>query len=205
MGIYASCLFPWMLDHVQPAHLVEQRGALLQEVSGRVLEIGFGTGLSLPHYGESVSSLVGLDPERGMLRRAAARIKDVPFPVRCVRGVSEHLPLGDASFDAVVSTCALCTVHDLSVTLEEIARVLRPGGRFYFLEHGLAGRAALVRVQRLVEPIHKRLALGCHLTRDILDSLDRSPLRILTAERFTLRGAPRLLGQMFAGVADKQP
>lgn len=202
MGLYARCVFPILCDHLQPAHLVQERADLLSEISGRVLEIGFGTGLSLAHYSESITRLVGLDPERGMLLRARARRERVAFPVQVLGGVAEHLPFPDACFDAVVSTCTLCTVRDPAMTLEEIARVLRPGGRFHFLEHGMAGKASLLRLQRWLEPLHVRLGCGCHLTRDILDGLDRSPLRVLSSERFTLRGAPAYLGQMVSGVAE---
>lgn len=201
MGLYADCIFPFLLDHGQPAHLTRLRAELLAPLAGRVLEIGMGTGLNLPHYPAGVESLVGLEPERGMLRRASRRRAAPAFAVRCLRACAERLPFPDACFDAVVSTCTLCTVEDVGLALEEIARVLRPGGRFHFLEHGLANRASTIRWQRRIEPLHRCLARGCHVTRDLLGFLEDSPLDVAEAERFTLRGAPRYVGQMVMGTA----
>ena len=113
----------------------EMRSRLLANASGRVLEIGAGTGLNLTHYPESVTELVVTEPESPMLRRLERKVAGARPAVRVVQTEAESLPFEDQSFDTVVSTLVLCTVRDPDATLAEIRRVLKPGGRFLFLEH----------------------------------------------------------------------
>ncbi len=135
--------------------------------TGRVLEIGAGTGHNLPHYPEAVSMLVLSEPDRFMRERLRAKLAQASAKrVVVVDAVADRLPLGDASVAAVVATLVLCSVADQGGTLAELKRVLRPGGRLVFLEHVAAdAHPRRLRWQRRIEPVWKRLAGNCHLTR----------------------------------------
>ena len=138
MSLYRDTILPWLMESIvgRPEYR-EQRRPALQSASGRVLEIGFGFGGSLSEYPGArgaVTELVGLDPNPGMNRRASARLASMPFPVRLLRGRAEALPARSATFDTVVTNWTLCSLPDLEGGLREIRRVLKPSGRFLFLE-----------------------------------------------------------------------
>ncbi|MGD9000862.1 MAG: class I SAM-dependent methyltransferase, partial [Granulosicoccaceae bacterium] len=135
MGFYSRVLFPWAMNLLmsRPA-FSEQRVAVLKDVSGDILEIGFGTGLNLPHYPAHVSRLATIEPNPGMARYAARQIAESLIDVEQHVSSGEALPLADASFDTVVSTWTLCSIPDVERALREVRRVLKPGGRFLFLE-----------------------------------------------------------------------
>jgi SAM-dependent methyltransferase len=160
----------------------EVRAELVGEATGRTLEIGAGSGLNLPHYTSAVSELVVSEPSPHMLAHLRARLDQAPPPVgswSLMQGGGEHLAFGDASFDTVVATYVHCTIPDPSRALAEIARVLRPGGRYLFLEHVHAGEGTLLgRVQDLVELPHRYVAAGCHPNRRLEGLLRASPLQI---------------------------
>lgn len=164
-----SALYDRVLGPSERAGLAVWRDELLSGLSGKVLEIGAGTGLNLPHYPETVTRLVMAEPDAHMRRRLEKRIAS--HPRRCgqistIDAVAELLPFPTATFDAVVSTLVLCSVEDPAAAASEIHRVLAPGGRLVFIEHvgGETGRVA--RRQRRLEPVWKRVAGNCHLTRD---------------------------------------
>ncbi len=151
--------------------LARQRARTARDATGRVLELGVGTGLDLPYYSE-VSEVVGIDPDPHMLRRARARASTVSFPVELVEGSAESLPFEDASFDAVVVALALCTIPDPARALSEARRVLRPGGKLHFLEHVRAERRWAARLQDTLERPWMRLAGGCHPNRDTVAAIE---------------------------------
>jgi ubiquinone/menaquinone biosynthesis C-methylase UbiE len=143
-----------------------RRQALVAGASGEVLEIGFGSGATLPFYNPArVARLTVVEPSLGMNRRAAARLARSPVPVTSVPGAGEQLPFGDAAFDTVVCCLTLCSVSDVGQVLAEVRRVLKPGGRFLFLEHVLADDPDRQRWQRRLTPIQKVVGVGCHLDR----------------------------------------
>ena len=168
MGIYSERVFPWLLDRALGHPAIDaRRAALVGAASGDVLEIGFGSGATLPFYDAAkVRQLTVVEPSEGMNRRAAGRLAASPVPVRSVPGAGEGLPFADASFDTVVTCLTLCSVDDPPRVLAEIRRVLRPGGKFLFLEHVLSDDADRRRWQVRLTPLQKVIGVGCHLDRD---------------------------------------
>ena len=168
MGIYSERIFPWLLDRALGHPRIEaRRAALVGQASGNVLEIGFGSGATLPFYDPAkVTRLTVVEPSEGMNKRAASRLAASPVPVTSVPGAGEKLPFGDASFDTVVTCLTLCSVSDVAKVLAEIRRVLKPGGKFLFLEHVLSEDADRRRWQVRLTPIQKVVGVGCHLDRD---------------------------------------
>jgi SAM-dependent methyltransferase len=168
MGLYSETIFPWLLDRtLNHPRIMARRQALVAGACGEVLEIGFGSGATLPFYDPAkVQSLTVVEPSAGMNRRAAARLAQSPVPVRSVPGAGEQLPFADASFDTVVCCLTLCSVDDVGRVLAEVRRVLKPGGRFLYLEHVLSDDADRRRWQQRLTPIQKVVGVGCHLNRD---------------------------------------
>lgn len=167
MGLYSETIFPWLLDRaLGHPNIMARRQALVAGASGDVLEIGFGSGATLPFYDPArVTRLTVVEPSVGMNRRAAARLAASLVPVIAVPGAGERLPFDAGSFDTVVCCLTLCSVSDVGQVLAEVRRVLRPGGRFLFLEHVLADDPARQRWQRRLTPIQKVVGVGCHLDR----------------------------------------
>jgi ubiquinone/menaquinone biosynthesis C-methylase UbiE len=152
--------------------LARQRRRTAGAATGRVLELGIGTGRNLPHY-TSVDEVVGIEPDPLMLRRARPRAAAAPFPVRLVEGSAEALPFGEDEFDTIVVALALCTIPDPDAALREARRVLKPGGRILFLEHVRSSRPRLARFQDLITPVWMELAGGCHPNRPTVETIER--------------------------------
>ncbi|MHB2019282.1 MAG: class I SAM-dependent methyltransferase [Candidatus Xenobia bacterium] len=201
MGFYCEHVFPRLNDLVTRP-LVRQRRRLLEEARGAVLEIGFGSGLSVPCYPPAIETLTGLDPSPGMLARARASAPAWPRPVRLVEACSESLPFSDRSFDCVVSILTLCSVRDLARSLQEIRRVLRPGGLLLFLEH--AGQPVPCLTQKLQEtlaPAWRLLGCGCHLTRQPLEAMQHAGLEVGQVNIVGHNGFPNLVSPIYRGQA----
>ncbi|MCQ8834176.1 class I SAM-dependent methyltransferase [Streptomyces malaysiensis] len=146
----------------------ELRGELLAGLSGRVLEIGAGSGLNFPHYPETVSEVVAIEPERHLRRLATRAGLRAGVPVDVVPGVAEALPVKSEGFDAAVACLVLCSVRDVRRALAELLRVLRPGGELRFLEHGRAEGRVLATTQRALDrTVWPLLFGGCHTARDV--------------------------------------
>ena len=205
MGFYRTHILPWLLDRAMRRKTVApQRKELLADVGGEVLEIGFGSGLNLPFYSPAVKRITAVEPSAGMNRRAAPRVARSPIEVTTLAlDASGRLPLQDTSFDSAVSTWTLCSIPDVPAALREVHRVLRPGGRFFFLEHGLAPDAKVARWQHRLTPLMRRLGGGCHLDRDIGAIVRASPLGVQRCDTYYLPGESRLGGYMYRGVAIK--
>jgi ubiquinone/menaquinone biosynthesis C-methylase UbiE len=201
VSLYRRHIFPRAMDWaLSQATFTAYRRAVLAVVDGEVLEIGFGTGLNLAHYPASVSRLTIVDPNPGVHALARSRIAAAPFPIdRHLLGV-ERLPMADAAFDCVVSTWTLCSIPDVDRALAEIRRVLKPGGRFCFVEHGRSEDVGVRRWQDRLTPLQRRLADGCHLNRDIAALVARH-FRIDTLDRSYAEQAPRIIGCMYQGIA----
>ena len=168
-GWYERRVLPWLLDFACGlAPIAKRRQAVVPLAAGRVLEIGIGTGLNLRHYDRSrLVSLTGIDPAEQLHALAQRRSRRYGVDVELRALSAEQLPFDADSFDCVVCTYTLCTVPDPAAALAEMRRVLSPGGRLLFAEHGLAPDANVARWQRRLEPAWSRLAGGCHLSRDV--------------------------------------
>ncbi len=168
MGVWEERVVPRMVDL---ALRTPEIGALRERVcaglSGDVLELGMGSGLNLPHLPDAVRSLAVVEPSDLGWSLSAARRRVSAISVERVGLDGQSLAADDASYDAVLSTFTLCTIPDVGRALREVRRVLRPGGTFHFLEHGLAPQPGVARWQTRLEPVQRRVAGGCHLTRDI--------------------------------------
>src|SRR3954452_1779725 len=204
MGFYSRLIFPrlcdWVMDDPRMAKL---RSEALSDVGGEVLEIGFGTGLNLPHYPEHVRRITTVDPNPGMNRIAQRRIAESGIEVDQRTLSGEALPFEDETFDSVVCTWTLCSIPDVRRALSEVYRVLKPGGRFVFLEHGLSEDTGVRRWQRWLNPIQRRLADGCRLDLDVEAVVRGQPFRDDKVERFVMERTPRTHGTMYRGVATK--
>jgi ubiquinone/menaquinone biosynthesis C-methylase UbiE len=205
MGFYCKHIFPRLLDWTLGNPVIDrQRRAALAAARGDVLEIGFGTGLNLPHYPDAVSRLVGLDSERMLAGRVESRIARARMPVEQVQlDASCRLPFDDYSFDAVVTTFTMCSIGDVTAALSGMRRVLKAEGRFIFLEHGRSRDSRTARMQDLLNPLQKIIGCGCNLNRCIDQIIEGSGFKIDELDRFDMPHTPRVLGAMYRGVALK--
>lgn len=184
------------------AAFAKERANALKSAHGEVLEVGFGTGLNLPHYPRSVTRLVALDPEEMLPAKVSQRIAAASFPVERVQQAGEHLPFAAGQFDCVVTTLTLCTIADPVSALSEIRRVLRVGGTYIFLEHGRSADAGVARLQDWLNPLWRLSGIGrgCNMNRPIDLLIAQGGLRIVALERHTL-GRPRIMTEMYRGLA----
>jgi len=204
MGFYSDVLFPWGMNLTMSGEeFQKQRRAVLQAVDGKILEIGFGSGLNLPHYPETVTELVAVDPNPGMGRYTARQIaqSDIDVDRQVLSG--ESLPMQDDSFDTVVSTWTLCSIDGVEKALAEVKRVLRPGGQFIFLEHGLSPDKKVSCWQHRLNGIQRIFGDGCNLNRDMRELVADIGFSQLEVENYYFPRVPRFLGYMYRGVATK--
>ncbi|MXR50811.1 methyltransferase domain-containing protein [Halovenus sp. WSH3] len=175
--------------------LPEHREALAAGLSGRVLELGAGTGAMFPYYDERVE-LHAVEPDPHMRVRASERAADLDLAVELVDADAESLPYDDGSVDAVVASLVFCTIPDHEAALDEVARVLRPGGEFRFLEH-VRGDGAVGRAHDLLAPAWHTVAGGCHLNRDTGELFRRDDrFELLEYETITDGAVPMIRGRM---------
>ena len=174
MGFYERWIVPRLLDLAMRNRLLDHyRQQTIASTRGLVLEIGVGSGVNLPLYGPAVTRVVGLDPSSELLRLASKRAADVVIPVSLLRASAEHLPLADAVFDTIIMTWTLCSIPNPMAALTEMRRVLGPGGRLIFVEHGLSPEIRVARWQHRLTPCWRRIGGGCHLDRE-MDKLIRA-------------------------------
>ena len=205
--LFARCL-------ARSAAISERKGAdayrrrLLSGLSGRVVEVGAGTGVHFPHYPGTVTEVLAVEPEPNLREMAQAAARDSPVPVRVVSGMAEALPVPDGSMDAGVSAGLLCSVPDPAGALAELARVIRSGGELRFFEHVISRRSRAARLQRGLDAsgVWARAMGGCHTSRDTEAAIARAGFRIDSIERFTfhptlldLPVAPKILGRAQRG------
>ncbi|MFO0877992.1 MAG: class I SAM-dependent methyltransferase [Gemmataceae bacterium] len=204
MGLYRRILFPRLCDlTLDRPHVARRRRALLAEAQGEVLEIGFGTGLNLPCYPDTVRRLTTVEPNPGMHALAQRRLRRSPISVEMRVLEGEQLPFDANSFDYAVSTFTLCSVAAVERVLAELYRVLRPGGRLLLLEHGLSPDPAVSRWQRRLNWLQMWLGDGCRLDHDLRSLLTRQPYSALHLEQFYLEHTPPTHGYLTQGVATK--
>ena len=175
--------------------IMKQRAKIVPLASGRVLELGIGMGLNLALYDAAkVESVTGVDPAAELRAIALAAPRDPGLSVIVEDGAAEALPFENASFDCVVCTFTLCSVQTPAAALSEARRVLKPGGRFLYCEHGLAPDAGVAKWQRRIEPVWKRIAGGCHLTRPITTAIAAAGFSITRQDSMYIPKAPRFAG-----------
>lgn len=203
MGFYSSIILPRLLDwSLSDATLARYRQALLAEVQGEVLEIGFGTGLNLAYYPERVKKITVIDNNPGMNALAEKRIRNSDKAVENYVLNGERLPMADNTFDSVVSTWTLCSIANVAQALKEIYRVLKPGGRFFFIEHGLSQNPRVQIWQHRLTPVQKVIADGCHLDRHI-ENIVRHQFNQVEIKQFTPEGMPEVMSHLYQGIATK--
>jgi ubiquinone/menaquinone biosynthesis C-methylase UbiE len=197
-------IFAAMYDHqvtkMEREGLGDIRRRTVGEASGRVLEIGAGTGANLEHYGPNVTSLTLTDPEQPMLKRLAPRVRDTARQATVLRAPAEDLPFDEDSFDTVVSTLVLCGVSDQARSLREVRRVLRPGGKLIFVEHVRSEEPKLARLQDRMNGLN-RFVVCCECNRPTLESITAAGFSIDRVEHGTLPKAPKFARPLVAGVA----
>ena len=184
--------------------MMKQRAKVVPQAQGKVLELGIGMGLNLQFYDPAkVESIAGVDPAAELRARAQAAPRDPRLVVEVADGTAEALPFGDASFDTVVCTFTLCSVGSQAETLRELRRILKPGGRLLYAEHGKAPDAWVRKWQNRIEPVWKRLAGGCHLTRPISDPIVDAGFQLhVLGQRYAPK-TPKFAGWMEWGEAVK--
>jgi ubiquinone/menaquinone biosynthesis C-methylase UbiE len=205
LGFYHHCVFPYLLDRAMASKVLRQpRRRTLVQASGRILEIGFGTGMNLQHYPPSVRRIEAIDPDVDLDRYSGARIAASDIEVDFHHLNAEHLPFGEDEFDTVTCTLTLCSIPDVAHALGEVRRVLKPGGRFLFLEHGLSPEPAVARWQHRLTPLQRRLGGGCHLDRPTAQLVAASGLVLDGVRNYYLKRLPRCVGYMTEGSATRQ-
>ena len=185
------------------AEFRQLRTALLAPLHGDVLELGIGTGLNLLHYPASIRELHAVDPATLLPNVVAARRARVSFPVHVQQRTAEALPYPDGRFDYVVSTWTLCTIPDPVQALREVARALKPGGHFLFLEHGRSDDQKIASWQDRLNPLQNVIGCGCNLNRQIDHVIAQAGMTITSLDRFSMRDVPRLGGEMYRGSATR--
>ena len=173
--------------------IMRQRAKVVPRAEGRVLELGIGMGLNLAFYDpDRVSAVIGVDPAAALRTAAMAAPRDPRLSVRVEDGDAEALPFEAASFDSVVCTFTLCSVCTPAIALAEARRVLKPSGRLLFCEHGLAPDSGVAKWQRRIEPVWKRIAGGCHLTRPIGGAIEAAGFRVDDSDSMYVPKTPKI-------------
>ena len=202
MGFYEDRILPYLINITcGMKDTLPLRSRTCAGLSGKVVELGFGSGLNVPFYPEAVTRVAAIEPSNTGWKIAADRVEASPVPIERAGLDGQRLPFDDDTFDAALSTYTLCTIPDLAAALAEVKRVVKDGGTLHFLEHGNAPDESVRKWQRRLEPIQKRVAGGCHLTRDIPAALRDADLTITTLDTFYEEHTPKPMAAMSLGVA----
>ena len=202
-ALYERHVLPHLIDYAcGMGAVMKTRAQVVPLAEGEVLEIGIGSGLNLSFYDPArVQRIVGVDPSADMQKLARQRAEQISIPVEMIALELGQIQAEDARFDSIVCTFTLCTIPDAVAALREMRRVLRPGGKLLFSEHGLAPDASVVRWQNRLTPLWKPLAGGCHLNRDIPALLEAGGFTIGQLETSYLKG-PRPMTWVYRGWAN---
>lgn len=204
MGFYQDQVLPRLQNKImdrKPTRAIRAR--VCAGLHGDVVEVGFGTGLNVAHYPPEVTKVLAVEPSKVCMRLAEPRLAESSITVELAGLDGERLDLPSERFDAVLSTWTLCTIPDISAALEEMRRVLKRGAAFHFVEHGHAPDSNVARWQDRLEPLNKRIAGGCHLTRRIPESIERAGFVIEQLDSYYLKAEPKPFGYTFEGRAVK--
>lgn len=201
MGFYEDRVLPRVIDVVLGNRRMQQvRRPSLAGLSGTVVELGFGSGPNVPLYPAEVERVLAVEPSLRARQLATKRLATSPVEVEFVGLDGQSIPIEDGIADCVLSTWTLCTIPDVEAAMAEARRVLKPGGRFFFLEHGLSSDAKVARWQRKLTPVQRKIAGGCHLDRDIEAIVRDAGFEFERFTTFTI-GRPKIMNFMYTGVA----
>lgn len=203
MSFYEQHILPHVIDFACGDKVImEQRQHVLAAAEGRVLEVGMGSGLNLRYYNpDKVDFVWGLEPSDGMRKKAQKNLQQSPVQVEWLGLPGEEIPLDSHSADTVVLTFTLCTIPEWETALRQMKRVLKPGGKLLFCEHGAAPDEAVARWQNRVNPLWKKIAGGCHLNRNIPELISQAGFSIRELEADYLPKTPRIAGFRYRGYA----
>jgi len=203
MNPYNKYLLPRIINRVcRSKTATQEREKIVPLASGSVLEIGIGSGLNLPFYNPGlVNEVIGIDPAEELWRLHRTEVRNLGFRFQYLHASAEDIPLEDNSIDTVLSTYTLCSISDLPRALAEIRRVLKPGGRLLFSEHGAAPELGVQRWQNGINPAWKRIGGGCNLNRNIPDLLRQNGFSMLDLEAYYLPGW-KPVSYHFLGIAE---
>ncbi|PLZ08031.1 class I SAM-dependent methyltransferase [Fischerella thermalis] len=203
MGFYSQKILPYLIDwSLSDPSLAKYRQEVLANVEGEVLEIGFGSGVNLSYYPEHIHKIITVDVNPGIHALAQKRIQASSITVDHHILSGENLPMADHAFNSVVSTWTLCSIENVEQALKEIYRVLKPGGRFFFIEHGLSNEPNVQVWQNRLTPLQKIIAGGCQLNRNIRQILENQ-FDTVSLEEFYAEKTPKIIGYLYKGIATK--
>jgi len=204
LGFYDNHILPHIINVACGGKPVsKQRQKIVPQAEGRVLEIGMGSGLNIPFYDTDKVELVwGLEPSEGMRKKARSRVEAAPFDLHWLGLPGEQIPLDQNSADTIVLTYTLCTIPDWKTALLQMRRVLKPGGKLLFSEHGQAPDQAVRKWQDRIDPVWSKIAGGCHLNRDIPALLTEGGFTIKQIDTLYMPSTPKFAGFTYWGYAD---
>ena len=201
MGLYADWIVPHLCHlSMRNKRLLPYRRRVVAAAEGQVLEVGIGSGVNLPLYGVNVTRVLGLEPSPKLIDMAWQAARQTSVPTALLKGSAEQIPLEDRTIDTVVMTWVGCSIPDPGRALREMRRVLRPGGRLLFVEHGRSPEPGVQRWQDRLNPMWRHLSGGCHLNRKIDDLMHHAGFRIDRLETGYMRG-PKIMTFMYEGSA----
>jgi len=205
MGFYSDVIIPIFYDYSMDSPKInEVRKSILSKiVEEEIVEIGFGTGINLKFYPDNVKKIIGIDSNKGMLNKIRKKSRNCKIDLELIHQSAESLPFPENSISAVVSTYTLCSIENIISALKEILRVLKTGGRYYFLEHGLADNPKIQKWQNRLNCIQKVCAGGCNLNRNIKLLITDSGLSISELRNYYRKGDTKIGGYTYEGIAVK--
>jgi ubiquinone/menaquinone biosynthesis C-methylase UbiE len=205
MGIYSDVIIPFFYDYsMDSAKINEGRKSILSKITEEeILEIGFGTGINIKFYPDNVKKIIGIDVNEGMIDQFNKKLVNIKREIKVLHQNGETLPFQDNSINAAISTYTLCSIKNVTSSLNEIYRVLKPGGNYYFLEHGLAENPKTQKWQYRLNPIQNIWAGGCNLNRDIKSLIINSGFKISELKNYYMKRDPKIVGYMYEGIAVK--
>ncbi|MDA8902932.1 class I SAM-dependent methyltransferase [Porticoccaceae bacterium] len=203
MGFYDKHILPHFLNCACGSKPIKyQREKVVPMAEGLVLEVGIGSGLNIPYYdGAKVDKILGLDPSEELNRMALKVAEDKGIPVEFILSGAEAMPLPDNHVDTVLVTFTMCTIPEVAAANKEMLRVLKPGGKMIFCEHGLAPDTNVSKWQSRIDPIWGKIAGGCHLNRDIPGLITAAGFEIEAMEQMYLPSTPKFAGYNYWGTA----
>ncbi|OGU82627.1 MAG: ubiquinone biosynthesis methyltransferase UbiE [Ignavibacteria bacterium RBG_16_35_7] len=205
MKFYSSVIIPFFYDYLMDSPKInEGRKSLLSKITEEeILEIGFGTGINLKYYPRNVKKIIGVDANNGMIQQAQKKISNGRIEIELINQSSEALLFPDNTINAVVSAYTLCSIKDIHTALKEINRVLKPGGKYYFLEHGLADNLKTQKWQHRLNPIQNFWSDGCNLNRNIKSLIIEAGFNVFELKNYYIKRDPKIVGYMYEGIAIK--